>query len=507
METRKKVITAFLLVIGILVLVNILSDRFFLRLDFTEDQRYSLSDATKDILKNLDEPVTVTAYFSKNLPPDVARVREDFKDLLIEYNSYSDGQVVYDFVNPNESQDLEMKAQQSGVQPIMINVRERDQMKQQRAYLGAVVQKGEKKEIIPFIQPGAAMEFALSSNIKKLSVDKKPKIGILEGNGEPGLSQMQQVNEQLSILYDVQTVKLNDKTSIPADIKTLVIVAPKDTLPNIDFNYFDEFLSKGGRILFAVNTVDGNLSKGMGEKVYTGLSNYLGKKGIYVSDNLVIDAKCANVMVRQQQGMFVMNTPVSFPYLPVISKFADSPITKGLESVIMPFASDINVTSKDSSIKFTTLAFTSDKSGVQTVPIYFDVSKNWTAQDFNMSELPVAVSAEGKLVGNQNSKIVVFGDGDFAVNGAGEQQRKLQPDNVSLLVNAVDWLSDDTGLVELRTKGVTSRPLKAQLEDGTKTLIKYLNFLLPIILIIAYGIIRFQIKRKVRNSLMSVDYV
>ena len=103
--------------------------------------------------------------------------------------------------------------------------------------------------------------------------------------------------------------------------------------------------------------------------------------------------------------------------------------------------------------------------------------------------------------------MVVISDGDFLVNGDGQNARQLQPDNISLAVNSIDWLSDDTGLVELRTKGVTSRPLDPSLEDGTKTFLKYLNFLLPIILIIAFGIIRFQIRRNIRNKLMQTSYV
>jgi uncharacterized protein YacL len=75
------------------------------------------------------------------------------------------------------------------------------------------------------------------------------------------------------------------------------------------------------------------------------------------------------------------------------------------------------------------------------------------------------------------------------------------------MANAIDWLSDDTGLIELRTKGVTARPLDASLEDGTKTLLKYLNFLLPLALVIIYGIFRFQLKRKKRNELMNTEYV
>ncbi|MCU0413285.1 MAG: GldG family protein, partial [Ignavibacteriaceae bacterium] len=169
MLTRKKVRTSILLVLGILFLVNLIASRFFFRLDYTADQRYTLSNATKDILSQLSEPVTISAYFSEDLPPNVEQVRQDFRDMLIEYSSNSDGLIVYEFINPSENQESEMKAQQSGIQPIMINVRERDQMKQQRAYLGALVQMGDRKEVIPFIQPGAAMEYSLSTNIKKLS--------------------------------------------------------------------------------------------------------------------------------------------------------------------------------------------------------------------------------------------------------------------------------------------------------------------------------------------------
>ena len=102
--------------------------------------------------------------------------------------------------------------------------------------------------------------------------------------------------------------------------------------------------------------------------------------------------------------------------------------------------------------------------------------------------------------------MVVFSDGDFAVNGEGQSAQQLQPDNVNLFSNAVDWLTDDTGLISLRTKGVTARPINPNLEDGTKSFIKYLNFLLPIILIIGYGVYRFQLKRNLQNKLKSIDY-
>jgi len=507
MLTRKKIQTTILLIFGILLLVNLISDRFFFRWDFTADQRYSLSSATKNILKSLDEPVTVTAYFSENLPPNIQQVRDDFKDLLIEYNNASNGNVVYEFINPNESQEEEIKAQKSGIQPIMINVREKDQLKQQKAYLGALVQMGDKKDVIPFIQPGAAMEYALSTSIKKLSMKSKIKIALLQGNGEPSLSAMQQLRSSLSIMYNVNPITFTDTSGVPAEYKTLVIIAPADTINPNYFKYLDEFVGRGGRLLVALNTVKGDFSKNQGEKVYTGLSKWLEKFGVVVKPNFVVDAHCSNVMVRQKQGMFVMNTPVSFPYLPIINNFADHPITKGLEAVMMPFASQISIEPKDTTISIIPIATTSNKSGIEDLPVYFNIEKQWGPIDFNISDIPVAVAVEGKLENNTPTKMVVFSDGDFVVNGEGQRAQRLQPDNISLMVNAVDWLSDDTGLIALRTKGVTSRPIDPSLEASTKTFLKYLNFLLPILLIIIYGIFRFQHKKRIKEKLKNTRYV
>ena len=212
-------------------------------------------------------------------------------------------------------------------------------------------------------------------------------------------------------------------------------------------------------------------------------------------------------MVRQQEGMFVMNTPVRFPFIPVITNFADHPITKGIESVVMPFVSPVKVSSKDSLVYFTVLAKTSERSGIQKPPIYFNGSKRWTKNDFPVSSLPVAVAIEGKIDNGIRSKMVVFGSGEFAVNGSGQNAQKLGKDNVNLMTNAIDWLSDDTGLIGLRTKGITSRPIESDLSDGTKTLIKYANFLVPLLLIIGYGLFRLQNRRRKRNKLMHEEYV
>ena len=137
MLTKGGIRLRVLLVLAIILLVNFLGSRFFLRLDFTGDKRYTLSKATKDILKDLEETVTVTAYFSENMPPNLDRVKTSFEDLLTEYANRSGGNIEYKFVNPNESDEIEQAAMKEGMQPGTVNVRERDQMKQQRVYLGA----------------------------------------------------------------------------------------------------------------------------------------------------------------------------------------------------------------------------------------------------------------------------------------------------------------------------------------------------------------------------------
>jgi gliding-associated putative ABC transporter substrate-binding component GldG len=500
----KNVSISATLIIAIIIVINFLSNDFHLRLDLTEDHEYTLSRATQDILDDLEDPVTVKAYFSQNLPPQYATIRQAFQESLIEYANRADGKVVYEFVNPNEKEGIEQEAVKNGIQPLLINVREKDQVKQQKAFMGATISLGDKSEIIPFVQPGAAMEYALSTAIKKLSVTDKPVIGFLQGHGEAPINEMMEAQQSLNILYTLQEVTLSDSTDIPATVKTLAIIRPSDSLSYTDIQKLDAFLARGGRMLVAMNRVEGNFQNATGMSVNTGLEAWLQAKGLDVENNFVIDAQCGSVTLQQQTSFGTMQQQVSFPYLPVISKFSDHPITSGLESVMLQFASNIKFTG-DTSKRFVPIAFTSEKSATQSVPLQFDVQREWSEADFPNQALVVAGVLEGRLAGNATSKMVIIADGDFAVNGPPQQARRQQPNNIHLLVNSIDWLSDDTGLIDLRTKGSSSRPIR-QLEDTTKTLIKYGNFLVPILLAIGYGLFRMQRNKMKQYKRMSENY-
>lgn len=503
MNSKKKYINIILLTLGILVLLNILASKHFFRLDFTEDSRYTLSESTSNILEELIEPVTIKAYFSKNLPPQLDNIRRDFRDMLVEYSEASKGMLVYEFIDPLDKENGEMEAQQAGIMQMQVQVREKDQMKAQIAYMGAVIEIGEGKEAIPMIQSASGMEYAITSNIKKLSVMDKPAVGLLTGHGESGLQKIAQSAADLSILYQVEDVTLNDSTPELAKYKAVAVIGPTDSLPDSHLEQLTDYVSNGGNLLVAINRVDVDMNNGfnMGKSITTGLETWLSKLGISVNNNFVIDANAAQVMVSRQQGPFTVQQPVVFPYIPRIENFNEHPVVNGLEQLIFQFASSIDYMG-DTSLNYKPILYSSTMSATKPASTFIDLGYEWKEEDFPLNRLTMAAALEGKIL-DKEAKLVVIGDANFPVS---EGQQQIHPDNANLLVNAIDWLSDDTGLLELRTRGATARPID-EMEDFTKGLIKYLNFLVPILLAIGYGIFRMQRNKIIKIKRRGVGYV
>ncbi len=495
---KSTVLVRLLVVVLILVVANMISSTLYFRLDFTEDKRYTLSKATLDILENLDDVVTVKAYFSEDLPTQLISNRQDFEDLLLEYENRSGGNVVYEFVSPNDNPEVEQEAQQNGIQPIVVNVTEKDQVQQLRAYMGAVLMMGDKKEIIQLVQPGVSMEYDLTTSIKKISVEDKPKVALLQGHGEPGIQEVAQLAQQLSVLYDVEPYTIKATEDIPAYFKAVALINPSDTIPASDFDKLDNYMAQGGSVFVAHSNLNGDLSTGMlsvGSDL--GLKDWLQTKNIAMGEQFVIDANSGSVTVQQQNGVFSFRTQVKFPYFPRINDFPEHPATKGLEDIMLPFVSALSYTGADSATAYMPLMFTSELSGLAATPAYIDVNRKWTQGDFNGGPQVVALALEGPLAGAVNSRLVVVSNGQYVVNGNPPQQ--LSQDNVNFTSNAIDWLSDDTGLIDLRTKGVSARPLD-KVEDATREMLKYGNVLGPIILILIYALIRRQRNQAKRNK-------
>ncbi|MEM6726529.1 MAG: Gldg family protein [Bacteroidota bacterium] len=490
---NKNIIT-ILLLLGIALMLNLAGQKLFFRLDLTGDGRYSLSDATRSTLADLQEPVNITAYFSEELELPLQQVKTDIKNLLYEYKTISD-QVIYKFVTPS-TQEEEQAAQQAGIFPVQVQGRKKNEVSVQSIYAGVLVEIGDRKDVIPFLRPNSPLEYLISTSIKQVAVVDKPNVAILRGHGEPSYEDMKAAAQMLGVLYNVDALDLNEEVEILPKFRSAVLLATKDSIPQRHLDMMDGYLASGGNLLIGIDRVNGDLNQNSASVRNTGLESWLAEKGIVVEPVFLTDATSGSVTVQQQQGPFRVNTPIQFPYFPRITNFAEHPATKGLEEALLLFPSPITFAG-DSAFTFTPLMYTSEKTGVQSPPFGFDIQKKWTGSDFTLGPQVVAAVIEGPFVGNANSKILIISDGEFGAASYG--------DNNNLFVNAIDWLSDEVGLADLRTKGATSRPIKT-LEAAAINTYKYLNFLLPILLVAFYGFFRASARRRTRLKRSQESY-
>ncbi len=507
MRTRSQLVRNTLLLLASLVLINLIGQRFKFRIDLTADKRFSLSEATIKLLHELPEAVTVSAYFTERMPPDLAVARQDFKDLLVEYAARSNGNFVFEFIDPNSADSLKLRAQNEGVKPMLATTREKDREENLEIYMGCAVRMGERKAVVPAIQQGSALEWSVSSAIQEVSLLEKPMVGIVQGHGEPSMGELNQLVQNLSVMYAVQPTAIYDSVPINQRFEVLVFVDPTDSIPPMQLDRLNEFLARGKGVVMAYNAVASDLgSSPVAAMRSTGLETWLERHGLGIEQSIVVDQKCDQVQVMQQMGTYTRPVPLAFHYFPVLNDFADHPVSRGLDVVLFHFCAPIASTVRDSSSRFSPLLFTSALSGTVPSPCVIDLRKQWTPMDFSLG--PQAVGAE--VVANsgtgKESHLILFTNGDFCVSGSSERPVQLNPANLDLMVNAVDRASGQNALLGLRGKEVDYRPID-DLSDAARASLKWMNLLLPVLLAVAYGIGRRAWRRAQRNRRMAPDHV
>jgi len=274
-----------------------------------------------------------------------------------------------------------------------------------------------------------------------------------------------------------------------------MIINPADSFSPGELNRLDQFLAKGKNLLIATDPIKAKVRKQRLLKEQKRLINWLRQKGIAIQNKVVLDAQCGMVPVGRQR--------IKFPYFPIIGNFEDHPVTKGVARVFLPYSSPVKARS-GKKLNFSVLARTSRKTGKQPLPSIVKVNKQWKEKDFPQAKLPVAIAAEGKWNGSKSlSRLVVVGSGNLIPSQKSNTQRssrepQVRKGNADFLVNAVDWVSDQMGLMALRTQGMNARPLD-DLSDRHKSILKYGNAFAPIALMLLIGLVRYQqqlIKRK-----------
>lgn len=508
-------------ILGILILLNIVSVRIFGRIDMTERNLFTLSDASKNLMRSLDDKVTIKAYFTDDLPSPYNNNRRVLLDQLNEYKAYAGGNLLYEFINP-EGEKGEQEAQQQGVAPVQVQVVKEDKFEVKRAYMGMIFMYEEKKEVIPVIQNTSTLEYDISSTIKRLTSRTQKKIGFLTGQGEPGLNELSRVQQTLAKQYEVTTVDISGGKTVPLDIAALVVMAPNTRFSEPDKYQLDQYVMRGGKVAFLLNKIDANLQQRFGRPLDLNLDDMLESYGLRINNDLVRDAQCANISIMQQQMGFSMQSQVPFPLIPLASRFSkDNMMVKDLQGVILFFVSSIDtgaLTSKN--LKGEILIHSSEQSGRQTQVFMFDPLQRYSREDFSEKEIPLAAvvtgqfksAFEGKPIPHDTSagaippsgntltqspetRIILVGDGDFA-----RDQYLSNRDNLTLLANIVDYLVDDAGLIAIRSKDVTQPPLE-QVSDGAKKILKYGNLILPPVMVLGYGFIRWHTRKTRRKAL------
>jgi len=506
--TRAQLIRNALLIVAALVLVNLIGQRLKFRWDLTADQRYSLSPATIALLKDLPEAVTITAWFTGKMPPDLAIARQDFKDLLVEYAARSNGNVVFEFIDPNSADSLALKAQGAGIKPLLATTRAQDRIENLQVYMGCTVHMGERSTVIPAIQQGSALEWAVSSAIREVSALDKPLVGIVQMHGEAGMGELNQLVQNLNVMYSVQPTAIYDSVPINDNFAALVFVGPRDSIPPMQLDRLHDFLAKGKGVVIAYDPVRSDLgSSPVAQVVRTNLEPWLERHGLRVEPAILVDQKCNQVQVMQQVGSLSMPVAINFPYFPVIDGFAQHPVTEGVDVVTFQFCAPIVPAVRDSSLNFTPFLFTSGQSGTLPSPHVIDIRKQWGPADFATGPYAVGAEVDGAFgSGPERGHLILFTNGGFCVSGNSERPVQLPPGNLDIVVNAVDRVSGQNALAGLRGKEITYRPI-GQLGDGTRASLKWMNLLLPVLLAVASGIARRAWRRAQRKRRMAPDHV
>lgn len=506
----------------ILILLNVVSIRVFGRLDMTSLGLFTLSDASKELMRSLDDVVTIKAYFTDDLPAPYSNTRRALIDQLNEYRAYSSGNLQFEFISPTGEKG-EQDAMQQGILQAQVQVVEKDKFEVKRAYMGMVFLYEDRKEIIPLIQNTSNLEYDISSTIKRLVSRTKKKIGFLTGNGEIPLNEFSRVQEELKKQYDVTTVELSGGQMAPADLAALLVISPKNRVPETVKFQIDQYIMRGGKVAFLFDKVDADLQQRFGRPIEMGMEDMLETYGLRINADLVRDVQCANISVVQQQFGFNIQSQVPYPYLPLASDFSpDNVIVKDLKGVIMFFASSVDTTALASKgLRGEVLMRSSRQSGRQSQFYMLDPLQRFSEADFTERHIPLGIITFGQfksafagksvpvdtavgaiaptttLEQSSENRIILIGDGDFA-----RDPYLGNRDNLSLFANIVDYLADDAGLITIRSKDVGLPPLN-QIADGTKQALKYGNLILPPVLVLVFGLIRWRI-RKARKKAMEM---
>lgn len=541
------------LITGIIVLVNFISTSFFTRFDLTSDNRFTLSEKSKSLVGNLKDIVFVKVYLAGDFSPGFSRLSESTREMLDELRTYSDGNLEYEFIDPSANPDekernlLYAQLYQKGIQPTTVEERTSEGVKRTFIFPGAVVSYANVEISVPLLKSQIGippelmlnnsiqnLEFEICNAIQKATDPARPVIGFLEGHGELDTSQVADFAQTLKAYYNLKRVTINGELNALDDLKALVIAKPDSAFNEYDKFIIDQFVMNGGRLLWLVDPLIASMDSmdRRGEFMAPArdlkLDDMLFRYGARVNYDLVQDLMAS--MIPVVTGM-VGNQPkqqlLPWYYFPVMTPESKHPIVNNLNSIKGQFVSSVEAINA-ARIQSTVLLTTSKYSKIIPAPARVSLGIMQYKPDpklFPIANVPVAVLMEGTFTSLYKNRIppaiaesreigfkeqslpgrmVVIGDGDLIRNDI----QKGQPialgydkytgvtyGNKTFLLNVIDYLCDDKGMMSIRNKEYRMRLIDpAVLEEDTKPL-RMINLTVPLLIVILSGILKFYLRK------------
>jgi len=533
-----------LAIIGSLVLLNVLALRMFVRFDATHDKMYTLSDATKDTLAALDDQVTVTAYFTADLPAPYSTISAHVRDTLEEFRAASKGKVSFEFIDPQAQetdQDKEKKREvkqdifgrrfreptsvekelaAQGIKSIPLPVVQEDARGTRDAWLALLIRHHEKKEIIPVVQNLSTLEYDLTTLVRKLTRPKTPVIGLLQGHDEPKQQdKLRNLTSLLSQQYEVRPIELGAAERFAPEIDALFILGPERPLQPNELKAVDQLIMEGKPVAMFLDSMHLDLRTWEQKPAEHGLQSLLSAYGVTVqSDQMVADAQAANIQISEQRGFMQVQMPVLYPFIPQVKRLeGETPVSRGIGDIGFPFASKVTATPGEGKT-ITVLARSSPKSWTEPKPQNIDPRRNWQEAQITFTgphDLMVAVTGKWKSAFAAEAgmstapgavPLLAESKGESRLMVAGTsmlfQDEFMGRPNQALILNVADWMVLDPALLAMRTRGLQIATLKTELSEGTRNAVKFGNaFGLPLALALL-GLIRWRMRESRRTGIV-----
>jgi gliding-associated putative ABC transporter substrate-binding component GldG len=537
--------------IAFVILLNSLASFYFFRIDLTEEKRYSIKPQTKELLKNLDEEVFIEVFLEGDLNPGFKRFQKSVRETLEEFRIYSNNKVKFIFTDPAQAQGQKARNEfmkeltSKGITPMNVIENQNGQRVEKFVFPGAVVSYGGFESGVMLLKGNKAQnaqevlnqsiegaEYELANTIYKLSNSNRKRIGLMHGHGELDSLEIASFNNALLEQYNVFNVDLAKKQKVE-NYQLLIIAKPKKEFSEADKYKLDQYLMHGGKLLFLVDRLEANMDSASREDYLAfpyqlNLDDQFFRYGVRINPDLIEDRVSGKYpIVVGNVGNQPRIMQLEWPFFPLVNQYAEHPITRNMDAVVTKFISSID-TVKALGVKKTPLLFSSAYSRKMTAPVKVsvnDLRKQLKEEKFNDGKIPLGyllegsftslyknrfapegVDAKGFIEKSPATKIIVIADGDIARNDVNPRDGNPQAlgfdpfaqytfANQDLLMNMVAYLTDENGLIHVRSKQVKIRPLDKEKIKTDRTFWQVINLVLPIVALLIFGITRSYLRK------------